>query len=72
MPNVLSLSLIHYISTTIIGQQVRSHPCDYYRCSDITKDDILTAILPEHLIEGKPSGYAAVGHVGKVELHAMH
>lgn len=31
-------------------------------------DDILNAVLPQELVEGKPSGFAAVGHVGKSEF----
>lgn len=33
--------------------------------SDGPLDDILAAVLPEELVEGAPSGFATVGHMGK-------
>ena len=32
------------------------------RC--VCADEILSAVLPEELLEGAPSGFAATGHIG--------
>ena len=30
----------------------------------VCEDEILGAVLPEELLEGAPSGFAATGHIG--------
>ncbi|PCH34211.1 guanine-N(1)--methyltransferase [Wolfiporia cocos MD-104 SS10] len=37
-----------------------------------TVDDILAAVLPEELVEGAPSGFAAIGHIAHLNLNAEY
>ena len=50
---------------TTIGPQAGTFPCDYTTTLKLAPDDILSSVLPEELIEGKPSGFDIVGHVGE-------
>lgn len=50
---------------TVTGHLVRCKTFPGFSCQSHSQlDDILGSVLPEELLEGAPSGFAIVGHIG--------